>query len=178
MRRFTSVMPRLKVFRTPIGFHDAYVAAPSRKAALAAWGADANLFARGAAEEVTDAALMEAPLGQPGVVIKRARGSMSEHLASAEPPARPVKSRSRGKAKAPAPPRPSRNGLGAAERELAEWQAERKEALERLEAERARIVAEIARLRRESQREQERLEAAVAKARRAYDKALEAWRNG
>ncbi|WP_408641258.1 hypothetical protein [Sphingobium amiense] len=24
-------MPRLKVFRTPIGFHDAYVAAPSRK---------------------------------------------------------------------------------------------------------------------------------------------------
>jgi hypothetical protein len=30
-------MPRkLKVFRTPIGFHDAYVAAPSRKAALEA----------------------------------------------------------------------------------------------------------------------------------------------
>ena len=30
---------RLKVFRTSIGFHDAYVAAPSRKAALEAWGA-------------------------------------------------------------------------------------------------------------------------------------------
>ena len=30
-------MPRkLKVFRTPTGFHDAYVAAPSRKAALEA----------------------------------------------------------------------------------------------------------------------------------------------
>ncbi len=33
---------KLKVFRTPAGFHDAYVAAPSRKAALAAWGADAT----------------------------------------------------------------------------------------------------------------------------------------
>jgi hypothetical protein len=35
-------MPRaakLKVFRTPIGFHDAYVAAPSQKAALEAWEA-------------------------------------------------------------------------------------------------------------------------------------------
>ena len=45
----------LKVYRTPIGFHDAYVAAPSQKAALAAWGADANLFARGSAEQVTEA---------------------------------------------------------------------------------------------------------------------------
>ena len=48
-------MAKLKVFRTPTGFHDAYVAAPSRKAALAAWGAEADLFARGTAEEVTDA---------------------------------------------------------------------------------------------------------------------------
>ena len=29
----------LKTFRTAIGFHDAYGAAPSRKAALKAWGA-------------------------------------------------------------------------------------------------------------------------------------------
>ena len=46
--------PRLKVYRMPIGFHDAYVAAPSRKAALAAWGSDADLFARGVAEQVDD----------------------------------------------------------------------------------------------------------------------------
>jgi hypothetical protein len=37
----------LKVFRTPIGFHDDYVAASSRKAALEAWGGDADLFACG-----------------------------------------------------------------------------------------------------------------------------------
>src|SRR6185312_8207523 len=56
-------MPRkLRVFRTPIGFHDAYVAAPSRKAALAAWGAEANLFARGTAEQVSDPKLMLEPL--------------------------------------------------------------------------------------------------------------------
>lgn len=47
----------LKVYRTPIGFHDAYVAAPSQKAALAAWGTKKNLFARGDAGIVTDAKL-------------------------------------------------------------------------------------------------------------------------
>jgi hypothetical protein len=41
---------KLKVYRTPIGFHDAYVAAPSKKAALEASGSDANLFVRGIAE--------------------------------------------------------------------------------------------------------------------------------
>lgn len=33
---------KLKVYRTPIGFHDAYVAAPSQKAALEAWGVETN----------------------------------------------------------------------------------------------------------------------------------------
>jgi len=45
---------QLKVFRTPIGFHDAYVAAPSQKAALEAWGTDTNLFEAGAAELDTE----------------------------------------------------------------------------------------------------------------------------
>lgn len=44
---------KLKVFRTSIGFHDAYVSAPSRKAALEAWGAGKDLFAIGSAELVT-----------------------------------------------------------------------------------------------------------------------------
>lgn len=51
------VSRRLKVFWTPIGFHDAYVAAASQKAALEAWGSDSNLFAAGLAEMVTDAKL-------------------------------------------------------------------------------------------------------------------------
>jgi hypothetical protein len=72
-------MPKLKVYRTPIGFHDAYVAAPSMKAALKAWGTTKNLFSRGAAEMVTDAKLTKEPLARPGEVIKRARGSAAEH---------------------------------------------------------------------------------------------------
>lgn len=73
---------KLKVFRTPAGFHDAYVAAPSQKAALKAWGSDADLFARGIAEVVTDEALTREPLERPGEVIKRARGTAAEHMAS------------------------------------------------------------------------------------------------
>ena len=73
---------KLKVYRTPIGFHDAYVAAPSQKAALEAWGSDHDLFARGAAELVTDAALTAAPLASPGTVVKRSRGTTAEQIAA------------------------------------------------------------------------------------------------
>ena len=73
---------KLKVYRTPIGFHDAYVAAPSQKAALKAWGADVDLFARGVAEAVGDETLMETPLKEPGVVVRVPRGSSEEHMAA------------------------------------------------------------------------------------------------
>ena len=76
---------KLKVFRTPIGFHDAYVAAPSQKAALEAWGSDHNLFARGEAELVEDASLTAEPLAHPGQVIKRLRGTAEEQFAALPP---------------------------------------------------------------------------------------------
>ena len=82
---------KLKVFRTAIGFHDAYVAAPSRKAALEAWGADANIFAQGIAEQVTDPKLMEEPLSRPGEVIRKLRGSAEEHVAAADSQRMPKK---------------------------------------------------------------------------------------
>ena len=59
----------LKVYRTTTGFHDAYVAAPSQKAALEAWGTDKNLFARGVAEQVTDPKLTAEPLAAPGTLM-------------------------------------------------------------------------------------------------------------
>ena len=68
------------MFRTAIGFHDALVAAPSRKAALEAWGADANIFAQGLAEEVTDPELMKLALARPGEVVRVARGTAAEHV--------------------------------------------------------------------------------------------------
>ena len=93
---------RLKVFRTPIGFHDAYVAAPSRKAALQAWGTDKDLFARGVAEEVTDPAITAEPLAAPGTVFRQMRAMPPEEVEAG-----PGKS---GKPKAPraAPERPLR----------------------------------------------------------------------
>lgn len=83
---------KLKVYRTPIGFHDAYVAAPSQKAALVAWGSDADLFARGIAERVVDPKLVREPLTKPGTVIKRSRGTTAEQLAALPPdkPRKPV----------------------------------------------------------------------------------------
>ena len=75
---------KLKVFSTPIGFEDAFVAAPSQKAALAAWGASTDLFARELAREVTDPGLMKDPLAKPGQVIKVPRGTRAQQLAALE----------------------------------------------------------------------------------------------
>ncbi len=72
----------LKVFRTPFGFHDAYVAAASQKAALEAWGSESNLFASGTAERVIEPELMKGPLDRPGEVIKVLRGSRDEQVAA------------------------------------------------------------------------------------------------
>lgn len=98
-------MPRqLKVFRTMAGFHDAYVAAPSRTAALRAWGATTDLFAMDAAEEVTDPRLMKEALKEPGVVVRKSRGSDAEHMAAAGPNAK-IKAKvkaARGQASTPA----------------------------------------------------------------------------
>jgi len=73
---------KLKVYRTPIGFHDAYVAAWSQKEALKAWGSSADLFARGAADTVTDDELTREPLASPGTVVRRLRGTNDEHIAA------------------------------------------------------------------------------------------------
>lgn len=126
----------LKVFRTAIGFHDAYVAAPSRKAALQAWGADVDLFARGVAEQVTDPALIEEPLAHPGAIIRKLRGTKDENLAALpEAPARARRASAHAGARSdtrprksggtPSPsssppprPRPDRDALDAAQQAL------------------------------------------------------------
>lgn len=75
--------PALKVYVTPIGFHDAYVAAPSQAAALRAWGASADLFQRGVAAVVSDPKLTRAPLAAPGEVVTVPRGTRAQHLRAA-----------------------------------------------------------------------------------------------
>jgi hypothetical protein len=173
-------MPRkLKVFRTPIGFHDAYVAAPSRKAALEAWGASADLFARGIAEEVTDTRLMAEPLKRPGEVIRVSRGDLQAQLKALGPKKRPA---AKGAAKATPEPEsaptakaPRRDKVDTAEAALErarESQANERAALER---QREEIEGKLEVLESRQGKELARLEARVEKAKADYRAALEKW---
>jgi hypothetical protein len=106
----------LKVFCTPVGFYDADIAAPSQKAALAAWGTTTNLFASGDATVVEDPALRAEALARPGEIIKKPRGDVAAMLGP-EPPkvARPREPAVRI---SKPPPRPDRSKLDQAERAL------------------------------------------------------------
>lgn len=181
----------LKVFRTPIGFHDAYVAAPSRKAALEAWGADKDLFQSGSAELVTDPKLTAAPLAAPGKIVKLSRGTVSEHLQAAgrgRPKARSNKTEPAKETapdarapKRPAPPpkpkpRPSRDKLTEAEAALAAAEAA-------AEAEVAEFAKREAQLRKEREAAEARQRRAIEKAeqrleqaRERYEAAMDRWR--
>ena len=174
---------KLKVFRTPIGFHDAYVAAPSQKAALEAWGTTVNLFARGTAEQVTDAKLMKAPLERPGEVIKVLRGSEQEQIKALGKV--PAKGKRRGGDKAGAPPptpplkgrgeRPSRAGVEKAEKALQAAEQRHAQAIARIKAE----VEALERKRREAEEayraERRKLEEGVEEARERYSAAMAKW---
>ncbi|HEV2568201.1 hypothetical protein [Sphingomonas sp.] len=168
-------MPRaakLKVYRTPIGFHDAYVAAPSQKAALKAWGADANLFARGVAEQVDDPELVKEPLARPGEVIRKLRGGLEDHLKAL--PTDPKQPKPASKPKAKAPP-PSRAKLQAAEQALADAQASQAEQLAEMKRREEALAKERRALEDRHATEQARLEQALDKERQAYDRAVARW---
>lgn len=185
-------MAKLKVFRTPIGFHDAYVAAPSQKAALEAWGSDADLFARGIAEKVTDPQLMDGPLAKPGVVIKVSRGSAGDHFETKEP-RRPTQPSSKKRkavreeekadpkpaATAPKPkkkiPRPSRAKLEAAEQAVDQAAVDLKEKLADIDAQKRALDAERRALQADSAKQVTKLEAARDRARKVYQTRLEKW---
>jgi hypothetical protein len=191
-------MPRatkLKVYRTPIGFHDAYVAAPSQKAAIEAWGSDKDVFQRGRAELVTDPELAEEPLANPGKVIKRLRGTEAEQIAAlgetGEPEKRTRKSarakpeeqaeaKPARKTKAKPPPkrkpRPSRAKLDEAEQALAEAEARHEQALKALREREAALARERKALETKRDEERERLEARRDKAGATYEEALRRWR--
>ena len=117
-------MPRLKVFCTSSGFHDSIVAAPSKPAALKAWGAKTDLFSMGVAKQVTDPKIVKKALARPGEVISLSR-SGGEELAPSP--------KSRSSRKKTAKP-PSRAKLAAAEKrvdELKKRQAGEREEIER-----------------------------------------------
>ena len=173
---------KLKVFRTPIGFHDAYVAAPSQKAALEAWGSDSNLFAAGAAELVTDPKLTKEPLAQPGAVIRKLRGSEAEQIkALGKRPAKakrgPVAGSEVQKASKPAKrtPRPSRDPVDKAEKALESLEARHRDAMAKLKSEADKLERGRRDLEREQRAERERLLETVDEARDRYSAAMTEW---
>jgi hypothetical protein len=171
---------RLKVFRTAIGFHDAYVAAPSRKAALEAWGAQKDLFAIGSAEVVTDPALTAEPLASPGKVIRRSRGNLAEQLA-AMPQAGPsaksgaTKPERQVRKSRPKPP-PSRKALDDAQAALQAFDDQSRTELAALLEQEEQLRRERAALERRQAAAAKALEQRVARVSERYEKALAAWR--
>lgn len=185
-------MAKLKVFRTPAGFFDAYVAATSQKAALKAWGADADLFARGAAEQVTDAALMAEPLSRPGEVVRVTRGSDADHFEAlpktdvakrAKKPARAASKRDetakpptpKAKPRPPQKPRPSRAALEEAEQALADMTPRYEAALKAIKARELELQNQRKALQQRRDADAKRLEDELAAARKDYSRAIEAW---
>ncbi|AOH84238.1 hypothetical protein AWL63_09890 [Sphingomonas panacis] len=173
---------KLKVYRTPIGFHDAYVAAPSQKAALVAWGSDHDLFARGIAELVGDPELTREPLAKPGEVVRRSRGTAAEQIA-ALPADRPKRAREVAEPSPPPPapkpkpkPKPDRAPLDAARAALDETAARHRRERDAL----AEREAALARERRDTEKRQAAevatLRAEAEQAQAAYDAAMRKWR--
>ena len=79
-------MRKLKSYVTSVGFFDLAIAAPSMKAALAAWGADSNLFHQGVANQTNDPKVIAATMAHPGIVLKRPVGSDGPFREHAELP--------------------------------------------------------------------------------------------
>lgn len=167
----------LKVFRTAIGFHDAYVAVPTQKAALEAFGSDRNLFASGRAELVEDPKLTKAPLAQPGTVIKVLRGSAAEQFAALGPSrAKRVKAKTAAPARAKPTPRPSRQSLDRAEAKLARAEQTHAAKLEKVADREADLRRERRGLEQARDKDLAALQREIDSARAAYDEAMAAWR--
>lgn len=175
--------PRLKVYTTPAGFFDALVAAPSQKAALAAWGAKGDLFALGEATVVDDPALAAEALARPGEIVRRPRGDTAALLKTAleaKPPqnadatsgAKPKpepKARHKRKPK-PAPP-PDRSKLDAAQAAVKAAEADLSAKLARIQAARDELAAREGKIKQAGRRRLAELGRRADAAQAAYDEA-------
>lgn len=154
---------QLKVYRTAIGFFELAIAAPSMKAAAEAWGASADVFSRGFAEQTDDAKIVAAAMAKPGVVLRRpvgTEGAFSEKAALPKDDTPP--------ASKPAPRAANSNTKREADSKAAE-KAKRDEAAAR-EREQKRLAEEKRRQEAEAARERKRREA-IARADAALERA-------
>jgi flagellar motility protein MotE (MotC chaperone) len=163
------------LFHSQIGFYDTIVAAPSRAAALRAWGVHQDLFANGAAHVATDATIIEAAIAHPEIPLRRAVGSTEAF--SLEPaglprvPDRPKKSKPEANPAVRQQPAADRSKLDKAEAELRNLEERRKAE----EAEFRRQHKELERRQEAAQgayvRDKKRAHALIQTKRGAYRKA-------
>jgi hypothetical protein len=116
---------KLKVFQAQFGFYDTVVAAPSRAAALRAWGTRQDLFASGEAIQITDEAAVAAASAYPETPLRRAVGSTDAFVLEPtnlpkvpDAPAKPAVKPATAQPAAPARPLADRSKLDAAETAL------------------------------------------------------------
>ena len=156
-------MPRLKVFCTTSGFHDSIVAAPSKPAALKAWGAKTDLFSMGAARLVTDSKIARKALERPGEVIRLKRsGGGEEGEAPRKKKAQPRKP-------------PSRAKLKTAEDKLAKLKAEQSKELDAIEREMRAIQRKRDQLAARHSKARKAAKERLGEAREEYEAALADW---
>ena len=187
----------LKVFQAHLGFYDTVVAAPSRAAALKAWGSRQNLFRDGSAKETQDAQAVAAARAKPGVVLRRAAGSNAPFGENPDLPKVPnapkkklVTAKEATTEASPAAPRkvtppklrlvppspqrkaPDRGPVQRAEKALTELKKEEERALARIAARKAALEGEERKLRDDYHARRHKAERVLVEARRAYQDAL------
>jgi len=174
---------RLKVFHTPVGFDDAYVAAASRKAALVAWGSRHDLFATGDAELVEDPALTAEALATPGTVIRKRRGSAEDraalraHRPTPPPPsALPKRAEPKSQPKPNArPPRPEDSAVAAAHAALRDTERTQATAAHDFAAREAALARERAAFERDAAKALQASRADLARATARFEATMARW---
>src|SRR4051812_37801209 len=183
---------RLKVFQAHLGFFDTVVAAPSRAAALKAWGSRQDLFRDGQAKPASDPDAITAALAKPGLVLRRPVGSdvaFSENPGLPQIPKaskkelaqkKPTPATSKAKAsagveravrqpkQAPPSPPPDRRALDAAEKAITDLKRDEERVLATLAKRKAVLDEEELRTRNAFHARRKRAEEELAKARKDY----------
>ncbi len=172
----TKPKPKLKVFQARSGFYDTVVAAPSRAAALRAWGVHQDLFAGGVAGPATDSRAIEAALAHPNVPLRRAIGSDDDYAVQPKSlpdvPDAPKSGVGAPKRKAAQPkPPPDRTALDEAETALRWLDETRKQEEATQRTEQAQLDRKIADAQSAYVQSRQSATAALVKARLAYRKA-------
>ncbi len=157
----------LKVYAAEIdGLNDWIVAAPNRKAALDALGVRQDLFAQDMAREETDPKRVAAGREQPGVALRRPKGSDDPFKPAAGPTdwSAAVPKASKAKSK----PKSDKRDLDKARAHLAEIEDRHRRETGDIAEERVRLDAREAREAKDFAAERKAALAAVDKAAKAY----------